>query len=380
MKQGFRMTLLLLLGAALLLGGLAGVWLSPEVIQYAFVPPAGKTAAELQALLEDAREVLQESFPLLTLHGQRSGVTLTAGTRSRDDICLYQVASGWNEVYPRRFLAGRPVSPLEAAEGAAVIVLDERTAFQLFGDTEAVGRSVKMGETSLEVIGVAGHSRRIGETGAFAAWTPLAPAADMELTVLSAPAPADASLMTLFETTARERFGAGTLISTRKEKQTVTMILRWVLLLAALWGMAAAVRRVKRLGSRQAARIRAEKQHRYPARLIPWAAVRLLPVFLSVCGLIAAGAGLAWLAFSPARTFPEWVPESLGNFATWGDRFWSLTRKAAEPMTLRTPELAELRFWGALVRWGTVLTLMGVIRGGMAGKKRAQEKQRENLR
>ena len=62
MKQGFRMTLLLLLGAALLLGGLAGVWLSPEVIQYAFVPPAGKTASELQALLEDAREVLQEAF------------------------------------------------------------------------------------------------------------------------------------------------------------------------------------------------------------------------------------------------------------------------------------------------------------------------------
>ena len=56
--------------------------------------------------------------------------------------------------------------------------------------------------------------------------------------------------------------------------------------------------------------------------------------------------------------FPEWVPEILVDPESIAKRFWDLTTAAAQPRQWRTPEIAEIRYWSGVVRWGTVILLM----------------------
>ena len=86
----------------------------------------------------------------------------------------------------------------------------------------------------------------------------------------------------------------------------------------------------------------------------------LLPILLSAL-TIGAGYLLAVFAVSPAYVFPEWIPESLGDFSKWVARFWNLTGEAAKTVQMQTPELAEARFWGSLTKWGAILALVGTI-------------------
>ena len=351
-----RISLVLLVLGALLAGvGAVGLSLGPGLIQYAFLPPAD-TGGLLDSLSR-AQTALAESFPLLTLHGQKSGAALTAGSASQNNVCLYLTGPAWNEVYPRRFLSGRPVSRVDVEQKNPVIVLDRETAFLFFGDRDPLGQSVTLDGTRLEVIGVAEHSRRLGETGSYAAWVPLGTVKDCELMVLSAPA-GSRGLLTAFQTAASDAFGAGTVISLPKEGERALMILRWPGLILALWGLMLGIRGYMAFCGRQWRLVREESRRLYAARLLPKALLRLLPAALLGAVLIAAGAGIAVLAVGPAQVFPEWVPESLGDFSTWVSRFWNLTADAAKSVSLRTPELAELRFFGALIRWGVVLMLL----------------------
>ena len=370
-KKGF--SLVLLAGAALLLAGLIGLAGVPKLTQYAFLPPA-EGERNLSENLESLRGALGEEFPMTVLHGQKSGVTLTAGSVSENDVLLYQTGPSWQEVYPRAFVSGRPVSREEAERGAAVIVLDEETAFRLFGAEDPLGKSVTLGTAQLEVIGVAKHGRRIGEAAPRAAWVPLGTVKENDLMVVTASGAGSAGLVTMFQTEAKTAFGPGTVISLSREKTGATMLLRILFLLLAVWGLKRAAAHLGRYARSQWARVREESRRRYAARLIPYALGRLLPVALLSAAAIAAGYGLALLAVQPLQVFPEWVPESLGTFSDWGSRFWDLTARAAAPVSLQTPELAEIRFWGGLVQWGTALCALA---GWMLrpGKGAAEEKE-----
>lgn len=376
----FRFSFLLLLGLVLLAAGLLGLSRGPALTQYAFLPPSDP--AELLNSFSQLQKNLAESWPVMTIHGQKSGVTLTAekpsagsggGVRapgaSQNDVTLYLTGPRWSEVYPRAFVTGRPLSALDSLEKNPVIVLDRETAFLFFGEADPLGRMVSLDGERLEVVGVAEHSRRVGETGGFAAWVPLGTLSDCDLMVLSAPASPDISLQTVFQTSAAEVFGSGTLINLPKEGQRATMVLRWTGLVLALWGLMACLRRYAAYIRTQWAGIREKAQEVYAGRLLPYAVLRLLPVALLGALLIAAGAGMAVLAVSPARVFPEWVPESLGDAASWVSRFRSLTGENAKPVLFRTPEAAEVRFWAGLIRWGTLLVLLSQWKAFFPGKK-----------
>lgn len=357
----FRLSIVLPLGLAMLIAGIIGLSTGPAVLQYAFLPPADQTG--LLSSFSDLRTAQEASFPLMTLHGQKSGVTLSVGSKSQNDVMLYLTGPSWYEVYPRRYLCGRPISRMDVEQGGKVIVLDQETAFLFFGEKDPLGQTVTLDGQSLEVVGVAAHARRIGETGQYAAWAPLGLLTDCDLMVLSAPAAADPSLLTLFQTAVSEAFGNGTLISLPKEGERATMILRWTGLILALWALLRGFRAYGRYAGKVFSRIREESHRRYAGRLAPYAALRLLPVALLGAALIGIGAVMAVIAVNPAKVFPEWVPESLGDFSAWAARFWSLTETSARSVTLQTPEMAELRFWAALIRWGTVLTLLSQWKG-----------------
>ena len=373
MKRGIRISLILVIGVILAAAGLTGLWRTPGVIQYTFRPGEETTAALLEKL-GTVRESLKDSFPALTLHGQKSGESVTYSEEdSQGSVCIYAVGPEWYETYPMQMVTGRPVTAPDVEQGAKVIVLDRETAFLFFGDREPVGMTVTVDDTELEVIGVAEHSRRIGETDVHAAWVPLGVLKGCSLMVVSAHMKKANSLIKVFETAVLENFPKdGTLISIPKEIVGQTIMLRviavifavfllkrWVTLLGSIWRSAAE-------------RIRRKTKQWYPTRIIPYAVLQMmLPILLSAM-TIGAGYLLATFAVSPAYVFPEWIPESLGDFSKWTARFWNLTGDAAKTVQMQTPELAEARFWGSLTKWGAVLALAGIILSMLKSAKKGK--------
>ena len=369
-----RFSLLAALGALLLLVGLMGLWFAPGLVQYAFVPSVSPAAAADDGAADESakvsdplpafsqvRQTLADAFPLLSLHGQKTGVTLTAGAVSQNDVCLYLVTPVCNELYPRRFCAGRPISPVDVEESAKVIVLSRQTAFLFFGQEEALGRQVTLGGLTLEVVGVADHDRRPGETGETAAWVPFGLLPDADLLVFSSQSPADTRLLPLFEAAAKEAFGPGTLLSLPKERMAATMALRFVLLAVGLCLLKKWLSWLSCWNRKRFARVREQMLRSYAGKWVPCAVLILLPSALLLALSVGAGYALAVFALQPAFVFPEWIPESLGDFSTWVARFWSLTSSAANPVSLVTPELAEIRFFAAILRTGLLFLGTGLL-------------------
>lgn len=362
------------LGLLLAAAGLWGLYSGPDISQYVFLPGAENLADTLAKAEEQGVGI----FPALSLHGVAEKASLSAGSRSQGEITLYEVAGSYAEVYPRRFLTGRPVTRGDA--GRRVIVLDEKLAFVLFGDQDPLGQTVTLGETKLEVIGVAASRRSLGETGSFAAWIPMeAPGAPgASILVFSAAGTMGDAEKTLFENTAQEHFGAGQTIILGKERGRATVLLRMVIWMLIIRLLAEWVRWNKRRTARSVQTLRQEVRTRYPRQMLGMMVGHGAGIALIWAALIAAGAGLAVWIGQMMMAFPEWVPEVLTDPASILQRFRELTSAAAAPVQLRTPELAEIRFWGGLVRWGTVLTLLGCILWRVGARRNAPPADVEN--
>lgn len=361
MKRGIRISLILVIGVILAAAGLIGLWQSPGLVQYS-LQPGEETTAGLLEKLDKMRESVADSFPVLTLHTQKSGETISyAEGISQNDVCVYAVGPHWYEAYPMQMVTGRPVTAPDAEKGEKVIVLDRDTSFLFFGERDPIGKTVSIGGTTFEVIGVAEHSRRIGETDPHAAWVPLGTVKG-SLMVVTGHLTKAGSLMKVFESSAQDNFGKdGTLVSTAREMIGQTMILRIVALIFAVFLLKKWTAVLANVWRAAAERIRRKSKQWYPLRMIPYTFVQMLLPILLTALTIGAGYLIATFAVSPAYVFPEWIPESLGDFSKWTARFWNLANDAAKTVQLQTPELAEVRFWGALTQWGTVLMLAGTI-------------------
>ena len=361
MKQKKRIPWLTLLGILMILGGLAGLFTGPSVSQYVFLPGEIDGAA----LLKTADEKFEGAFSATSLHGVTEDVSLKAGETSQGEITLYQTLGDYFHVYPRTFAAGRPLAWSEGS--ARVIVLDSALAFKLFGDQDPLDRSAELNGKSYRVVGVAAHSQRPGERGAYTAWIPLgaADAPEETVLVLSASGGAGNSLRTVFETVARETFGSGQAIFPDKERMRGTVMLQAVMLIL---GVTILMRWIRFLAGRfrvRTAELRQRMETRYPRQMLGQIVGRGLEMLLLTAGTVAVGAWMVSRIGDLMMVFPEWIPENLVSAAAIAGRFRSLMGTAAEPIQFRTPELAEIRLWSGMIRWGTVLALTGwAIRPG----------------
>ena len=55
------------------------------------------------------------------------------------------------------------------------------------------------------------------------------------------------------------------------------------------------------------------------------------------------------------------TPARRRSFASIRGRFWELVGAASRPVSLVTAELAELRFWANILRWGVIFALIGGV-------------------
>lgn len=359
MRRKIPFSLLALLGILLAGAGLAGLWGMPNLCQYVYAPgsaPAGEILEKMEKAMEGAAEGV-------SLHATSDGVSLTAAGGGQGDVHLIQTAGSYTEIYPRAWRIGRPVSREDAAAGHRVIVLDEELAFRLFRDQDPLGQRVSILEKDYEVVGVACHRRRIGDRQELTAWIPLgvedAPAA--ENMILSVPAGRGGSLRTLFENSARESAGDGSIWDLEKEKIRGTVLFQAVAMATGLWLLARWIRKLKVWTSGQIRQIREKARSRYPRQMAGYFILRALGMLAAWGAVIAAGAGIVLWASQLMLIFPEWVPENFLSSDSWIARFRSLTASFADPVQRRTAEIIEIRFWSGLIRWGITAALLGLL-------------------
>ena len=360
MARKRRIHLLIPLGGLLILAALIGLLGTPRLIQYAFLP-RDELSVYLERM-EPFEQALDGAAAVAALHGVKADVSLSVeGGASEGGVTLYMVGPRWNEVYPRPMAVGEPLSPAALAARDKAIVLDEKLTFRLFGDRDPLGQAVRLGEQDFEVVGVARHRRRIGETGPYAAWIPLGSDASSgcDLMVVSAISGIDGGLMTLIGGAAKENFGPGTLYGLFKERMRATMILRLIALALALRLLGVWIGALKRAGASCLAEYRARMKENYFSRVIGFALSRAALMLLAAAATLAACWALMNFFVEPVTVFVEWVPEVLVSFGSIRGRFWELTGAAAAPVSFVTAEMAELRFWAFLLRWGVVCTLTG---------------------
>ena len=368
MRRKLRGNVLCLIGLLLIVAGVTGLLSGPEASQYAAYPPEGDLLQPL-AKMETAWEEMARP---VSIHETTGGVSLTAGEKSQGDVNLYQVGGSFFQVYPRAFVSGRPLA--RGDSGKQVIVLDEQLAFLLFGDQEVPGKTVRIGETAYTVVGVAAHRRRIGEMSAYTAWIPVntqnAPKAEVAVLTLGGRS-ADAE-RTLFEASASEALGNGQAVELTRERIRGCIILLFALVSLCIYWMTRWGRSLKRTCRTWYDRTREDLKAHYPRQILGRILLRCLGAVLLWGMLIGVAALLVIGAARLMMVFPEWVPEELVSASAIGKRFWDLTGMAASPVRFQTPEMAEIRFWSGLIRWGTVSFLIGAWLGG----KRAADRRR----
>ena len=368
MTRKRRIHWLIPLGCLLAAVALVGLMGTPRLIQYAFLP--GDELSSYIDRVEDVTRALDGAAEIVTLHGIKNGAPVSVDEGAAEsDVALYMVGARWNEAYPRRMTDGEYLSYAAIAARDCAVVLDDKLAFKLFSDHEPVGQRVLIGGQRFEVVGVAAHTRGVGEACQYAAWIPLGSEETLgcDLMVATAVSGIDGGLMTLFGNAAKEAFGEGSLYGLMKERMRAGMILRFIALAMALRLLRVWIGVLKRVGEAWLADYRARIQTRYFRQLIGFAALRVLAMLLAAAATLAVCWGLMNFFVEPVKVFVEWVPEVLVSFASIRGRFWELAGDAARMVSLVTPELAALRFWAFVLRWGVIIALIGGVMTALKG-------------
>lgn len=375
-----RFTLfVLLVGIALMAYACMAVNLEPDVIEYMFAADKVNTvtdaegnvsyASDLTAQLEgmDAiREELSEAAKAVTLTGTMTQAVLTPEKGDAASGTLYALGEDTFAVLPRFVRTGRLLYPEELEKGERVMLLDEQFALALFRMTDVVGREVSLGGQTYRVVGVLRHSRRVGEQGEYAAYIPLKTVEktgmQLETLTLSAVPVENSGAMTAFKSAAVRLNGKGSFYDIRQEKVGATMWARYLLCALAFTLLYRLLMRWAEGVRHFMAHIRARLLQSYLPRLLPWISASILWRALALA-VIALGA--AWVftrLIDPVYVYPDYIPAVLVEPEEIVKTFWNLQSQGASGAVYRTVNAVRAAYFAGLCRWGTVLTLYGVLR------------------
>ena len=362
---------LMVLGALMALWALFMLRQTPNVLQYCVDPPeAGEKGANIRALAESAIKMGDSMKDTLAWTALDGGVKIgLTGGNVTEEVNLTAIGEGWLEVYPRFLIRGRRIGESELEQGARVMMMDDGLAFKMFGEDLPEEATVKLNGLDYHVVGTVRHGgslfggRGVGDRVAYDAYIPLiAAAADgvaLESMTLSAVPNGGMGAALLFQESARQWMAGGELIILSKEVMRRCILPRIVLLIVGLYAMIGLFRRATDRVMGWFGGFKQDLSRHYFKELIP----RLLRLILQSILLYGALIAVTWLllVFSaqPLYVFTEWVPENFVEWSSISEVFRNLTADAANLHRFATRELRILEFWGGLMRWGTVLILLG---------------------
>ena len=371
---------LAVLGAVMALCALAMLSQTRDALQYCVpAPEAGEKGEQLKKLADSARKLdgsMKDALRWVTLSGD-AGTTTVSGGSASEEASVFAIGEGWLEVYPRFLIQGRRIGESELEQGAKVAMLDEGLAFKLFGKELPGDAEVKLNGATFRVVGTVRHGgslfggRGVGDRRPYDVYVPLLAATEagigLETLTLSALPGGGNGAARLFEEAARGQWlGGGRLIDLEKEAMRRTILPRIVLLIAGLYVLVGLFSRMTRLAAGWFAGFREALNNSYFRRLAGRLAGIVALTLLGYGALIGVTYLLMVFSVQPLYVFPEWVPENIVEWSSIARVFWNLVSAAAEPVRVGTRELRVIEFWGGLLRWGTVLMLLGMA---MRGKR-----------
>ena len=134
--------------------------------------PNQPIADQVKALENAAGEWDTTTMLRWTIGGVIEKTSISGGDISSDTRVELVGKYGF-QVRPKLLRYGRLPYEEELKSGRKVAVLDEDLALKLFRVADPLGRKVFIGGESYEVIGIARHSKRVGEYQAYTAYIPL---------------------------------------------------------------------------------------------------------------------------------------------------------------------------------------------------------------
>ena len=288
-----------------------------------------------------------------TIGGVIESTTVSGGSGSKE-ARIELVGKYGFQVRQKLLRYGRLPYESEIESGAAVAVLDEDLALALFRVADPVGRTVFIGDTEYTVIGIARHSKHVGEYKEYSAYVPLNSmiASSNVIDVLLVEAiPKDGTGASVsFQTVVSNWHTGGSVFDLGKEGMGATL---WLRVLLFLTGAALLLRFIAFLNRRVG-----HYTKRYRQRLQEKYAVSLMPELIGVIVLFvlgygaAAGAGALLMTYiiEPVYTFTEWIPSVLVEWNDIAAAFWNVWQGSAVIRELRTMEILRLRWLALLVQ------------------------------
>lgn len=347
----------------------AALWQVHQVetkLQYVVQPPVmlQQTDENTQAPnqpLEDAYKRLKDmagewddTMQAWTMSAIREKADYTAengGTAQGKLTCL---SVGGQAVEPIFLREGRGFYKEELETGARVAVLDEGLALALFRISGMVEGQVMIGGAAYEVIGIARHTKNVGDYTDWGAYIPLRSvtglALPMDAVTVQALPRQGAGAQASFAAICTQWQANGTVIDLGKERVAATLWLRVLICLVVLTVAGRSMGWLMAKGRYVLARGKGRLQTEYAYRLWPgW----ILQSLALTAGYALCAAGAAWAMktlVEPVYTFPEWIPAVLVEWEEIVQAFWHVWQDTASMRQWVTPELLRLRFWTGIIQ------------------------------
>lgn len=320
---------------------------------------------DLSKSLEEAAGEWSETMTRWSLNGVIEQASLSAsdanGTSATGRVTF--LGKYGQELTTLLLRYGRLMYPEELESGAHVAVLDEQLALAIFRVGDPLGRRVLLNGTEYQVIGVARHEKKVGDTQIGGAYVPYMSVIDQNLPLdvlqVEAAPVSGVGANVSFRTVTEAWRNGGTSIDLGKESMGAWL---WLRVTGFLMGMILLLRVIHILNGSVAYFVRRVKQRlqsAYAVRLLPWMAVRI--ALYAVAYALCAGVFALLMSFilAPVYTFPEWIPAVLVEWADINDAFWKVWQGFSVMRELRTPELMRLRFYTLVVDGFSAL--LGVV-------------------
>ena len=392
LNSGRRGRVLMLLGLALLIFSLCKLYSMDSFAQY-IAPAAPETAASADpgadAGDEDAADPADTTANTDPLTAQIKAwnekrtemggtvptgmaavafdTSVTTALEQNQMSTLVCVGEGWLDVHPHFLTDGWLFTQTDYEKGNRVAVLDEKLAFQLFPTDEPVGAQLQIGENWYTIIGVVRADTSAGDadpdTGRI--YIPLNTAAadriQAHYVLMECREGGDGEKRALQDVAADVMENDGSYWDTDKEVMRATMLVRLLLIAFALYLLAICLKIWNRRTVSLITGWNEEVRHRYfktmAAKVVGLSCAQLL----GYAALAAAAFGILRLLIAPMYVFTEWIPEVIVEWSKISQRLTELLRTAAQTARYQTRQIAAIRLYGALTRWGVICLLTGVV-------------------
>ncbi len=360
MKKRSRLAIVLCALGLLVAGaGFALLFSVPAECGYVTAAPAFSQDATVETELTKLGEALEGIW---TLSLRTQGAEVSSERGGVQSATIYAVGDGYFDLCHETLEEGRLLNETDAGEAAAMI--NRKGAETLLPGVNPLGQRLRIGESSVEIVGVTAGGLRLGETEETLVFVPLTMANTGKLSPqtmeIRSGAPGREEKI-LFAAAIRKLYPGGTLHDDARLRLGAMMplwLIGGVLCCAALTIL---LQKIGSLTRQERDRLRGNLEEKYFSQLAPGAIGRGFLLF----ALFAVWIGAAWLvlrgAVYPLYTFTDWIPESPVDPASVWKTVKSLLTGAAVSAEYQTRAAGATAICAALIRAGSLMLLAGLI-------------------